>query len=265
MKSALASLSDLLALTARDREFTRREQLSVVMAGHLGIFAGAFLIEWAFQLSSGLPVGFVIGEIAILIAATPFVVRLPWLQDFFRLPEGSPEEPEDPSDKSTRRDTVKKEKRAGAVLIGASVVQFAALASLLWGTGGPLESPFAEMTLMIAVFTPFIANRPKTVGFVVAASIVYYAVLILLYTNAYPKPDTVEEFRKTLTVDDPSVWAYFWVNVMILMGATAFTIFESLVRGGARRRPAGGQVIGETADGTAEGGGDDEPLAPAEA
>lgn len=235
MKFAFASLSRLLARAARDRQFTRREQLSIVMASHIGILGGALLIEWIFQLSSGIPIGFIIGEGLIIAAAMPFAVKLPWLADLWRLAAGPPALTHDSGDEAAQRDAAKKESvenLAGGVLIGASIVQFAALAMLLWGTGGPIESPFAEMTLMIAVFTPFIANQPKTIGSVVAASVIYYAIFILIYTNSHPKPDTIPEFKEALATPGPSVWAYFSVNVMILLGAIAFTIFESLVRSG---------------------------------
>lgn len=229
LKSAFAWLWRLLELAAWDRERTRREQLSVVAVGHLGIFLVGLVVVSAFQLSSGVPVVFLVGELFILLISTPFVVSLPGLKDYFRLPEGLPGERPDSDDESAAGETAKKEEWAGRVLIWASIVQFAALASLLWETGGPLESPFAEMTLMIAVFTPFIANKPRTIAFVVGAVIVYYAILIWLYADAHPKPVTVEEFEAALPVDDPSVWAYFLVNVLILLGATALTIFESLV------------------------------------
>jgi hypothetical protein len=255
LQSVLVWLWRLLALAAWDRERTRREQLSVVAVGHLGIFVVGLLVVSVFQLSSGIPVVFLVGELFILVISTPFVVSLPGLQDYFRLPEGLPGERPDSDDESATRKTAKKEEWAGRVLIWASIVQFAALAALLWETGGPLESPFAEMTLMIAVFTPFIANKPKTIGFVVVAVIVYYAILIWLYSKAHPNPVTVEEFEAILPVDDPSVWAYFLVNVLILLGATALTIFESFVHSLERRGGSDGGDHGKSWGDGKDGGG----------
>lgn len=229
----LAQASHLLARVGRDRPFTRREQLSLVLASHFGILVGAFIIEGIFHLSSGLPVEFVLCEIIIIILAIPFSVSFPGLEDVFRFAAGPPPKVSSSGNEAIQREAEKKESVenfAGGVLILASVLQFAALASLLWGTGGPIESPFAEMTLIIAVFTPFIANNPKTIGGVVAASIAYYAIFIWLYTNAYPPPEGLRELERALETPSPSVWAYFSVNIMILVGGTAFTTLESLLR-----------------------------------
>ena len=104
-------------------------------------------------------------------------------------------------------------------LIGAFFVQFAALVFLLWETGGPIDSPFAELTLAIAVFTPFLANDPKTVLFVVLVTIVYYAVLTLVFSETHDGSSV-----------STSPWAYFAVNVTILLGAIIFTMIESVAR-----------------------------------
>jgi hypothetical protein len=235
-------MSDLLARASRERQLTRREQLGVVFVSHIGIFAGAFLICWGFDLGR-LPGLFILGEIIILVSCG-FLLSMPELRGYAHPP--APSEPSSHSDLATdpsgsvsdREDTLgshgkalvtKEEKAAAAILIGASIVQFGALAVLLWRTGGPIESPFAEMTLAIAVFTPFLANKSETVAGVVVASVAYYALLILFYINSHPGPDTAVELKESLA-GRPSVWAYFWVNVMILIGATAFTIVESLAR-----------------------------------
>lgn len=225
-------LSRLLERVGRDRPFTRREQLSLVMASHMGILMGALLIEFIFQLSSGLPIGFVLCEALIIVMAAPFVISFPGFEDLFRFAAGPPPQLHGSDDEAAQREARKKQKvenLAGGVLILASIVQFAALTLLLWGTGGPIESPFAEMTLIIAVFTPFIANNPKTIGVVVAASIVYYATFIFLYAHTHPQPTTLAEMEKALAAD-PSVWAYFVVNIMILVGGILFTILESMLR-----------------------------------
>lgn len=234
-------MSDLLARASRERQLTRREQLGVVFVSHIGIFAGAFFICLGFDLGP-LPGLFILGEIIILVSCG-FLLSMPELKGYAHPPaalsessshsdlaaDPSDREEEDTSDSHGEAPVTKEEKAAAAILIGASIVQFGALAVLLWRTGGPIESPFAEMTLAIAVFTPFLANKSKTVAGVVVASVAYYALLILFYINSHPGPDTTAELKESLA-SRPSVWAYFWVNVMILIGATAFTIVESLAR-----------------------------------
>lgn len=245
--------SRLLERVRRERRFTRREQLSLVGASHVGILAGTWVIVSTVGVGSSLPRGFVIGELAILAMAAPFALRInvPFLEDLFRLAAGSlPPETAALNRDALQLEAAKKEKvenLAGVVLIVASIVQFAALALLLWGTGGPISSPFAEMVPIIAVFTPYIANNPATIFVVVLASIGYYAFLILLYTDSHA-PAAIQAFRhllesgsldganrlgkfeETLKASIPSEWAYFLVNIMILVGGILFTIFESSLR-----------------------------------
>ncbi len=272
-------LDRLIGRLGRDRPFTRREQLSLVFVSHLGILVGALLIVWKFDLSSGQPVAFLIGETAIILLAAPFTftISVPGLKNLGRLASGGPPTLQaHPTDEKAAKEAAQKEgveSLAGFVLIVASVIQFAALASLLWVTGGPIGSPFAEMTLIIAVSTPFIANKPKTIMIVVAASVIYYALLILIYTDMHPRPETIRELKGALETD-PSAWAYFAVNVMILLGGITFTILESLLRSAETRAAmgsagnggvAGGEVLpstilpqnivdGQTATGDGNGG-----------
>jgi hypothetical protein len=256
------------------------------MAGHGGILGGAFLIQVAFAVGSGLPTGFVVGEFVIIGVCLPFAASFPALISWARKAE-EPHEDE-PGSSAGEKDAAAEEsveRVAGFVLIGAFLVQFAALAFLLWETGGPIESPFAEMTLAIAVFTPFLANNMKTVGSVLVASVTYYAVFILLYTNNHPKPSGLDQYEKTYALQHQSAWAYFWVNVMILIGAILFTVYESLARGwhqeakmagvgaggdgaaasdgqnggGADARKQTGRIGNELVDGAAEGPRKDDP------
>ncbi len=218
--------SELLARAARERrQLTRGEQLSVVMVFHLGILLVALAIILIFKAAAYIPWWFFICEGVIIIGCVILTVRVPAFQEFIRAALGPPgarkEDEKRKSDETAQEASgVKKaEEIAGAVLITAFIVQFAALTFLLWATGGPIQSPFAEMTLAIAVFTPFLANDPKTVVFVVVASIVYYAGLIFVFSQTHNGSSS-----------NPSVWAYFAVNVMILLGAIAFTMYESLAR-----------------------------------
>jgi len=222
----ISRISELLARAARERrQLTRGEQLSVVLFFHLGISLVALAIILIFNAAAYTPWGFFICEGMIIVACVILTVRVPAFQDFIRAalgPPGARKGNGERKSNGTAREAsgVKKaEEIAAAVLIAAFVVQFAALTFLLWATGGPINSPFAELTLAIAVFTPFLANDPTTVMSVVAASIVYYAGLIFAFSQTHDGSSS-----------NPSVWAYFAVNVMILLGAIAFTMYESLAR-----------------------------------
>lgn len=267
-------ISDLLARAARDRrQLTRGEQLSVVMFFHLGISLVALGIIVLFNAGTYTPWGFFICEGVIIAGCIILTVRVPAFQTFLRAALGPPgawrEQVKQSSNgnaqgsngnASGQEETAQKgngtakeasgvkkaEEIAGAVLIAAFVVQFAALVFLLWATGGPIDSPFAELTLAIAVFTPFLANDPKTVGSVVAASIVYYAGLIAVFSQTHDG-----------TRVDTSVWAYFAVNVMILLGAITFTMYESLARSWQ-------DGMAEFMEQPPEGTSQDDPSAPAE-
>jgi hypothetical protein len=226
VRNVLSRFSELLARAARERrQLTRGEQLSVVMFFHLGISVVALGIMLAFRAATHTPWGFFVCEGAIVIGCAIITVRVPAFQEFGRAAVGPPaarqryreNELSGPSEGSP--EVKRAEEVAGVILIAAFIVQFAALVFLLWATGGPINSPFAELTLAIAVFTPFLANDPKTIIFVVAASIVYYAGLILMFSLTHDGSSA-----------NPSVWAYFAVNVVILLGAITFTLYESLAR-----------------------------------
>jgi hypothetical protein len=70
--------------------------------------------------------------------------------------------------------------RAVALLL-AYVLQFIALVSLLKRSGGPIDSPFAQMALAIAIFTPFIMNKYWSMVLVLGTTMVYYAWLVTQY------------------------------------------------------------------------------------
>jgi hypothetical protein len=217
------------------------------MVAHVGILLGALALSLVFDIGSSLPTEFVVGELSIIAICGFLTVRVPELRAYALKAAAPGTRPVDGRGTDEGVSATNAEKVAGVALIGAFIVQFAALASLLWATGGPIESPFAEMTLAIAVFTPFLANRGETVGSVVAASIVYYALLTLVYSGSHPRPETRIAFEKAYAMTHPSVWAYFWVNVMILVGAITFTMYESLARQAAvsRSMESGGVKEGD--------------------
>lgn len=63
----------------------------------------------------------------------------------------------------------------------AFFLQFAALTPLLEETGGPIDSPFTQLAVAFAVFTPILANRIRTIVIALLASIGYYWVMIEMY------------------------------------------------------------------------------------
>lgn len=256
VRRAFSPLSEPLAKAARDRRLTRREQLSVVRVGHFGVLGAALLVVWRFETGSGVPIVFIVGEAAIIIICGLLTTENPSLRRFWARAlgwdskDGEAEAADDGGEESTPE-----EKIAGVVLFLAFIVQFAALGSLLWETGGPLKSPFAGMTLAIAIFTPFIANEAKTVLSVVALSILYYAGLIYFYADSHPAPSSPQQLQAAIEAAPPD-WAYFVVNVLVLLGAIIFTIYESLVRGWEATRLAEERADSETAAAAAAGADD---------
>jgi uncharacterized RDD family membrane protein YckC len=218
----------------RDHKFQRRVQLSVVLVAHLLIFAGAWIVTSAFDVGSGLPTLFIVGECLIIVSCGILTVRITGLKDFF----GPAFESADGEARSTTADTDEERQEtkssdetwASYVLVGAFVVQFVALVPLLLETGGPIDSPFAEMTLAIAVFTPFVANNPITIVSVLVSSIAYYALLILAYGSGASGKTVTITHKVYYEWKHPTVWAYFCVNVMILIGAVGLTLVELIAR-----------------------------------
>ena len=231
VRLVVADLLKLLERASRERKLTRREQLSVVGVGHAGIFAGAWLIQALFDVGAGLPTGFVVGESLIILACVPFAVKikLPGVEGYF-LQAADPQRPHNSHQSGDKDDIESAEEAAGRVLIAAFIVQFVALGFLLWNSGGPIESPFAELTLAIAVFTPFLANKPITIASVLVLSVLYYAFFIFTYSTTESVPTKLTEYKSDYLAHHPSLWAYFCVNVIILIGALGMTIFESIAR-----------------------------------
>lgn len=134
----------------------------------------------------------------------------------------------DPRRSSRRSGTGFKERLSGAALYAAFVLQLTALVPLLKGTGGPIDSPFSQMTVAVAIFTPFLANEPRTVKIVGFFTGLYYVGLVW----------TMDDIEKR--------WSYLAVNLSIL----ALTIVLTL--GYIRRREANGVGGTAVADAPAE-------------
>jgi hypothetical protein len=114
-----------------------------------------------------------------------------------------------------------KERVAGGALYVAFLLQLAALVPLLARTGGPVDSPFAQMSVAVAIFTPFLANQRRTVMIVGVVTAVYYVVLVL----------ALDDLGKR--------WPYLAVNLSILALTIVLTL-GFIARREAERANGGG-------------------------
>jgi uncharacterized protein YndB with AHSA1/START domain len=96
------------------------------------------------------------------------------------------------------------------MLLLVYILQLGSMVALLLATGGPIDSPFAPMTLAIAIFTPFIVNKWWTVGFIILSTGVFYAVFV-----------GIAGFDEDKT--HPTRTAYIAVNIVILTLASLMT------------------------------------------
>jgi hypothetical protein len=171
----------------------------VVAVSHVFILAGVVTIANVFHGSVnpgdrhflGAPTAFVIGEgvIIALCAASFFSVRLSPPAGFTSFFEPVRREVLDlirPTVKViaellprlSARYATPQERAKGALLLGAFVVQFAALYFLLEESGGPVESPFVGLILAFAIFTPYVATEKGTIFGVLLLSLVYYGAVV---------------------------------------------------------------------------------------
>jgi len=160
---------------------TRQQQLAMVVFGHGIILVGVILImRFAFgpELADWPPATFIVFEIAIIVMcwigaftdpkplwdALERVLAITWLKERVERRSGS----------------VARGFQAAA-LLSAYGFQFAALIPLLSATGGPIDSPFAQMALAIAIFTPVIINKVWTVLAVILTTMIYYGAFVEVY------------------------------------------------------------------------------------
>lgn len=118
-----------------------------------------------------------------------------------------------------------RERLMAIALLVAYIVQFLALVPLLEATGGPIDSPFAQMALAIGIFTPFIANKFWMMGFAVITAVVYYAIFVSTYGFEDPNAQR------------PTPGSFFAVNAMILVLAIGLTLLYQNKREGRSITP----------------------------
>jgi hypothetical protein len=200
----------------RKQPFDRKEQLSVVKAFHFVILAfvlGIFSVSSIFS-ASGMapwpPTGFIVCETLIIFGCAAVGYEDGPLRRAVMRFAGKKE-------RTPGQQRVTLENVQGKVLLAASALQFVALWPLIIETGGPIESPFTQMAIVFAIFTPFIANRWMTSIAVLLITILYYAALV--FAGQWSELDAA-----------PPRGVYFAVNVMILVFAVALTVVDLQVR-----------------------------------
>jgi hypothetical protein len=102
--------------------------------------------------------------------------------------------------------------RAPAVAFGvAFVLQYVAVTPLLTETGGPIDSPFSQLAVAFAVFTPLIANEPKTMGISLVLFLLYYAVMVW-------------QFGGEAAVERPGAGVFYAVTALIASLSVALSV-----------------------------------------
>jgi hypothetical protein len=158
--------------------------LIAVTAAHLAVLAFVTAVIYAFDIEPhGVPARFWVLEALIVVSCCFPLINGRELRRVARklwMPGGKP--------RSEEADVLRRQRRnesiAGVVLIIAFVLQLLALVPLLDETGGPIDSPFAQMSVAVAVFTPYLANNPITVGAVGVVIAGYYIALVTLMDTA---------------------------------------------------------------------------------
>lgn len=213
----------------RKDQFDREVQLTMVWMGHLMIVFGvALILVFLFgEASVGATINFFWGTEAIKLYWGIEAIKLFWgievaiivlsfvtantqsksIVDALKGWMSNAKKFEDWIERSG--DAVRKRIQE-AVLLLVYILQLGSMVALLLATGGPIDSPFAPMTLAIAIFAPFIVNKWWTVGFIILSTGVFYAVFV-----------GIVGFDEETTRPKPG--AYIAVNIVILILASLMT------------------------------------------
>lgn len=188
--------------SAQHNRWTRPEQLVAVFVAHLAVVTFVLVLILIFEAVPHMPWLFVAAEVGILLVCVWPLVRYEQIQKVF---VGLGLAKESAQNTSPKERAVTLNRLAGYALLLAFTLQMAALIPLLKQTGGPIRSPFAQMTVALAIFTPFLANRPLTVASVGAIIAVYYVGLVTWMNNIRTE------------------WPYLAVNLSILAVSVLLT------------------------------------------
>lgn len=190
----------------RENPFTRRQQFAVIFLGHIVLAAG---VTSVYRITYGdwPPTLFIIGEVFIIVtAATLAFGDASVLGDLTQryVPPWDPR----------RQPSGGIDRLAQGLLLIAFGVQLLDVVPLLDKTGGAIDSPFAQLTVVFAIFTPYVANNGITMLVSLAVTIIFYIMCVLQLDNAHD-------------LHAPAA-AYLAVNGGILMFTTLVTLFDSL-------------------------------------
>lgn len=191
--------------TPRDR-FTPTEQSVAILLSHLAILLVVTLIM-VIGVGESPAWQFLAGEAGICLLCATIAFRLDSFAEFAgHWEEGWEKRLEQWFDGW-------REKSPKAIFAVAFVLQFVALTPLLVQTGGPVDSPFAQLALAFAVFAPLLANERTTIAVALVTSVLYYFGMILVYGD--------DEFTNR-----PGPWVFFAVSTLILVATVLLSMLE---------------------------------------
>lgn len=192
---------------SREDFFSRTLQFAVICIGHIVLTLGVTAVYWC-TYGDWPPGWFLAGEAFIILTAAGFAFG-----DFSALGELTKiyVPPWNRKSRPTRVDRV-----AQILLLLLFVVQLVDVVPLLAETGGAIDSPFAQLTVVFAIFTPYVANNGITMLVSLAITIVFYVACVLY-------------IAQSADLHAPAA-SYLVVNGGILLFTTLVTLFDSLRR-----------------------------------
>lgn len=105
-----------------------------------------------------------------------------------------------------------KEDGPRAIFAVAFLLQFAALTPLLLETGGPIDSPFAQLALAFAVFPPILANHPGTMLVALVSSVIYIGVMVAVFSDH--------------ASGAPRHWVFVAVSALVLLATVGLAMLD---------------------------------------
>jgi hypothetical protein len=191
---------------SRDR-FTPEEQAVAVWLSHIVILSAVVLITKV-GLERWPPNGFVWSEIVILVMFLTLVPSWESLTSFVGR-YLSKQRRESIADWPERY----RQKGRPVAFAVTFVLQFVAITPLLTETGGPIDSPFAQLAVAFAVFTPLLANRYPTIAIALVGSLAYYGAMI--WTHGFDE-----------TLEQPAPGVFFAVTSLIVILTVSLTVLD---------------------------------------
>lgn len=205
----------------RGYRFTPAQQAVAVALAHFVILGSVILItELGFHKSP--PAAFIWLESGILALFIPLI------------PTWDVELPFGLSSAPLVRLQTRLRRRSFVAFALTFALQFFALFYLLRDTGGPIDSPFAQLAVAFAVFTAILANAYLTIAFALVVSLLYYGLLVLHYGFG---PE----------VDQPEPIVFFFVTFLIVSLSVGLAVLDRLERERQAKSNAGAEPTQGTA------------------